>query len=208
MLLVLDNLLTDIILGQDFLKWHNHVQISFGGSKPALRISVLNCFKSDVVRRLFDNLPNDCKPIITKSRKHSMANEKFFADTIKNGLLNGVIEPSTSTWRDQVFVTTGENHRKRMCIDYSETINKYTLLDGYPLPNMQSMVNKSALYSHFNTLNLKTAYHQVEISKEDRTYTAFEANDKLYQSKRLLFGLTNAIPWFQCVIDGIIARNS
>jgi len=57
---------------------------------------------------------------------------------MKNYLRNGVIEPSTSLWRAQVFVTTGENHHKRMCIDYSKTINKYTLLDGYPLPNMQS----------------------------------------------------------------------
>ena len=115
MLLVLDNLLTDIILGQDFLKWHNHVQISFGGSKPALRISVLDCFKSDVVRRLFDNLPNECKPIITKSRKHSMANEKFFADTIKNGLLNGVIEPSTSPWRAK-FLSLLEKIIEKECV--------------------------------------------------------------------------------------------
>ena len=95
-----------------------------------------------------------------------------------------------------------------MCIDYGETINKYTLLDGYPLPNMQSMVNKIAQYSHFSTLNLKAAYHQVEIPEEDRPYTAFEANGKLYQSKRLLFGLTNAVPWFQRITDDIIARNA
>ena len=207
-LLVLDNLITDVILGQDFLKLHNHVQISFGGPKPALRISALDCIKTDVVPRLFDHLTNECKPIITKSRKHSMANEKFIAETIKNDLRNGIIEPSTSPWRAQVLVTTGENHRKRMCIDYSETINKYTLLDGYPLPNMQSMVNKIAQYSHFSTLDLKSAYHQVEIPVEDRPYTAFEANGKLYQSKRLSFGLTNAVPWFQRIIDDIIARNS
>ena len=85
-LLVLDNLLTDVILGQDFLKLRNHVQISFGGPKPALRISALNCIKSDLPR-LFDYLTNECKPIITKSRKHSMVNEKFIAETIKNDLL-------------------------------------------------------------------------------------------------------------------------
>ena len=187
-LLVLDNLLTDVILGQDFLKLHNHVQISFGGPKPALRISALDCVKTDVVPRLFDHLTNECKPIITKSRKHSTANEKFIAETIKNDLLNGVIEPSTSPWRAQVLVTTGENHQKRMCFDYSKTINKYTFLDGYPLPNMQSMVSKIAQYSHFSTLDLKAAYHQLEIPEEDHPYMAFEANGKLYQSKRLSFG--------------------
>ena len=48
----------------------------------------------------------------------------------------------------------------------------------------------------------------MEIPEEDRPYTAFEANGKLYQSKRLSFGLTNAVPWFQRIIDDIIARNS
>ena len=66
---------------------------------------------------------------------------------------------------------------------------------------MQNLVNKIAHYSHFSTLDLKSAYHHVEIPIEDRPYTAFEANGKLYQSKRISFGLTNAVPWFQRIID-------
>ena len=57
----LDNLLTDVILGQDFLKLYNHVQINFGGPKPALRISALDCVKTDLVPRLFDHSTNECK---------------------------------------------------------------------------------------------------------------------------------------------------
>ena len=48
----------------------------------------------------------------------------------------------------------------------------------------------------------------MEISIENRPYTAFEANGKLYQSKRISFGLTNAVPWFQRIIDDIIERNN
>ena len=73
---------------------------------------------------------------------------------------------------------------------------------------MQNLVNKVVQYSHFSTLDLKIAYHQVEIPIEDRPYTAFEANEKLYQSKRISFGLTNAVPWFQRIIDDIIKRNN
>ena len=58
---------------------------------------------------------------------------------------------------------------------------------------MQNLVNKVAQYFHFSTLDLKSAYHQVKIPIEDRPYTAFEANGKLYQSKRISFGLTNAV---------------
>jgi len=34
--------------------------------------------------------------------------------------------------------------KKRLCIDYSQTINKFTLLDGYPLPCMRDVVDKLA----------------------------------------------------------------
>jgi len=87
------------------------------------------------------------------------------------------------------------------------TNNKFTLLDGYPLPNMQELVHKIAQYRHFSTLDLKSAYHQIELPVEDRPYTAFEANGKLCQSKRLSFGLTNAVPWFQRIVDDIIESN-
>ena len=170
--------------------------------------NALKCIKTNVVPRLFEHLASDCKPIITKLRVHSLANEKFIAETRKNDLKEGIIEPSSSPWRAQVLVVTGDNHKKRMCIDYSETINKYTLLDGYSLPNMQNLVNKVAQYSYFSTLNLKTAYHPVEIPIEDRPYTAFKANVKLYQSKKILFCLTNTVPWFQRIIDDIIKRNN
>ena len=101
--------------------------------------------------RLFKHLASDCKPIITKLRKDSLANEKFMAEIIKKDLKEGIIEPSSSPWRAQVLVLTGDNYKKRMCIDYSETINKYTLLDGYPLSNLQNLVNKVPQYSHFST---------------------------------------------------------
>ena len=70
---------------------------------------------------------------------------------------------------------------KRMCIDYSQTINKFTLLDRYPLPQMQDLINKVSQYLAFSRLDLKNAYHQVELPKKARIYTAFEANGQLFQ---------------------------
>ena len=49
-------------------------------------------------------------------------------------LKEGIIEPSNSPWQDQVVVTRNENHKKRLVIDYSQTINDFTMLDAYPLP--------------------------------------------------------------------------
>ena len=102
---VLKDLLTDVIVGQDILRLHDHVQFNFGGPRPSLCINALKCIKTNVVPRLFKHLTSDCKPIITKSRKQSLANEKFIAETIKNDLKEGIIEPSSSPWRAQVVLS-------------------------------------------------------------------------------------------------------
>ena len=124
---VLKDLLTDVIVGQNILRLYDHVRFNFGGPRPLLSINALKCIKTNVVLRLFEHLASDCKPTITKSRKHFLANKKFIAETIKNDLKKGIIKPSSSPWRAQVLVVTGDNHKKRMCINYSETIDKYTL---------------------------------------------------------------------------------
>jgi len=100
--------------------------------------------------------------------------------------------------------TSGESHQKRTCIHYSKIINKFTFLDVYLLPNMQELVKKllSIVIFALWILELK-----IEIPVEDRPYTASEANGKLYQFKRLSFGLTNAVPWFRRIMDDIIDSN-
>jgi len=130
-LVVLENLLTDVILGQDFLGQHELVKITFEGNKPPLSLGVLKSVKTNITPRLFAHLTTDCTPVVTKSRRQSAVNREFNEETIQKDLRDGVIEPSTSPWRAQVLVTSRGNHRKRMCIDYSETINKFTLLDGW-----------------------------------------------------------------------------
>ena len=112
-------------------------------------------------------------------------------------LKEGIIEPSRSLWRAQVVVTKDENHKKRMAIDYSQTINKFTPLDAFPLPRINELINDIAQYRFFSTIDLRSAYHQVPLKDEDKPYTAFEARNGLYQFTRLPFGVTNGVACFQ-----------
>jgi len=95
-----------------------------------------------------------------------------------------------------------------MVVDYSQTINRYTHLDAYPLPRIDEMVEKVASYHIFSTIDLRSAYHQIPIRKNDRPYTAFEADRRLYQFKRIPFGVTNGVACFQRVMDDIITREN
>ncbi|XP_014294137.1 uncharacterized protein [Halyomorpha halys] len=138
---VLPDLCANIIVGHDFLKQHSELRVSFGGTKPPLTISYLAPAKIEPPP-LFELLTKDVKPIVTKSRKHSLEDSDFMRKEIEKLLADEIIEERRSPWRAQAFVVKSDNHKKRMVIDYSQATNRYTHLDAYPLPNLEEIVSK------------------------------------------------------------------
>ena len=65
---------------------------------------------------------------------------QFIREEIARLKKAGIVEESNSPWRAQVLVTSeSEHHRKRLVIDYSRTVNKFTHVDAYPLPRIDDM---------------------------------------------------------------------
>ena len=91
-----------------------------------------------------------------------------------------------------------------MAIDYSQTINLFTELDVYPMPNVQEHVQTVTKYKVFSTYNLKTAFHHIPIPPVDRKFTAFEVDGGLYEFTVIPNGVTNGVPAFQHIMDKII----
>ena len=193
---VLPDLCADLILGIDFQSRHSRVTFKYGGPEPPLSVCGLSTLNMQPPSP-FLHLTPDCHPVATKSRRYSKEDSDFIAKEVERLLKEGIIEPSNSPWRAQVVVTKGGNHKKRLVIDYSQTINRFTLLDAFPLPNINDQINEIAQYNVFSTIDLQSAYHQVPLRAEDRPYTAFEANSNLLQFTRLPFGVTNGVACFQ-----------
>ena len=61
-----------------------------------------------------------------------------------------------------------------------------------------------AQYEVFSTVGMRSAYHQLEMNPFDKLYSAFEADGKLYQFRRVPFGLTNAVACFQRKMDEFV----
>ena len=210
---VLKDLCADLLLGGDFQKQHKRVVIHYDGSKPDLvvlknqHLSVVAA--SDVKpANLFNNLAPECRPIATKSRRFNAEDRNFIVDEIERLQSTGVIRPSNSPWRAQVLVVKNpESGKKRLCVDYSQTINLYTQLDAYPLPRIEDLVNKLSTYQIFSTYDLKSAYHQIPIEECNKAYTAFEACGKLFEFNRIPFGVTNGVPQFQRKMDELVTNS-
>ena len=73
---------------------------------------------------------------------------------------------------------------------------------------MDDLANKISQFHLFTKMDLKSAHHQIPIHEEDKLFTAFESNGKLYQFRRLPFGLKNAVAAFQRKMDELIELNN
>jgi hypothetical protein len=210
---VMDRLCCDVIVGLDLLRQHENLVVNFGGSRGSLIVDEVNkkcaqlCMSNLKPIPLFSNLMDDVKPVACRSRKYSDPEREFISRSVKTLLEQGTIRPSSSPWRAQVLVTGLDSPRPRMVVDYSRTINKYTQLDAYPLPNLDMMATQVAKYKIFSTFDLKSAYHQIPILEVEKPLTAFEADGKLFEFNGIPFGVTNGGPVFQRNMDSIVEEN-
>ncbi|GFY46188.1 putative retrovirus-related pol polyprotein from transposon opus [Trichonephila inaurata madagascariensis] len=71
------------------------VEITFDGNRPPLTICSLAVAQVPPVS-LFSNLNADCRPLVTKSRRHTVEDNNFMAFEVQKLLQEGVTEPSNS----------------------------------------------------------------------------------------------------------------
>ena len=208
---IVKNLCADIILGQDFVKLHKSATFETEGERDSILIcpEKVCCVAAANIDppRLFRFLRKYMHPRATPFRRYSEDDANFIKTEVQKLLSEEIIEPSTSPWRAQVLLTKNDSHKRRMVIDYSQTINRFTELDAYPLPRIDEQINQLAKCRIFSTLDLKNAYYQIPLHPDDRVFTAFEAAGQLYQYRRLPFGVTNDVAAFRRIIDKIIASN-
>ena len=218
---VVDRLVADMIIGTDVLGEHTTIEFKPGGHRQPISFTKPSGSQSVVsmLSAMFPALQVEpptlfsertlkvAEPVRTKSRFSSRSDRDFMDKEVERLLESGINEVSHSPWRAQAFVVKGNNRKPRMVIDYSETINKYTEVDAYPFPNPDSIIDEAAEWKVFSKIDLKSAYHQIEIRESDKPLTSFEVNGKLYQFCRLPFGITNAVPVFQKCMDSIISEH-
>ena len=80
---VLDDLLTNAILGQDFMARHKNVKIHFGGEIPTLHLGALQAIKISTPVKLFEHLRENTQSVATKPRRYSQADTEFISSEVK-----------------------------------------------------------------------------------------------------------------------------
>jgi hypothetical protein len=89
-----------------------------------------------------------------------------------------------------------------MCVDY-RALNANTVSNAYPLPLIQSLVEKLRGAKYFTALDLKSGYNLVRIKEGDEWKTAFKTKYGLFEYLVMPFGLRNAPAAFQHFMNDI-----
>lgn len=117
----------------------------------------------------------------------------------------GLIRPSASPWGAPVLFVRKKDGSMRLCIDY-RAINQVTKRNGHPLPRIDECLERLNGARFFTSIDLKSGYHQVRIREEDVPKTAFNTRYGSYEFLVLPFGLTNAPPTFQRLMNSILGE--
>src|SRR6266542_996552 len=85
-------------------------------------------------------------------------------------------------------------------------LNKRTIPDRYPLPNINEMLSSFWGSKWFTVIDLASAYWQIQLRKKDKPKTAFLTRNGQYQFKVIPFRLNNALATFQRLMNKVLRQ--
>jgi hypothetical protein len=149
-------------------------------------------------------------PIFKQQYRLSQSEKEILQEQMEERKAVNFIRTSTSEWAAPVTMPPKKDENgnwtlKRPCVDY-RALNSRTPTDHYPLPTPEEIFDALADSTVFTTLDLRMGYHQIRIAEEDCCKTAFWCLDGLHEWTVVPFGLKNAPPFFQRVMDQTLVR--
>ena len=143
------------------------------------------------------------RPIKQRYYPVSPYKQKIIDEEIEEMLKLGVIERSSSPWSSPVCLAKKKDGTFRFCIDFRK-INELSKKDSYPLPLINSILDRLRNTRFVSSIDIKSAFWQVPLTESSREYTAFTVPGRgLFQFRRMPFGLSNAPATWQRIVDTI-----
>ena len=71
--------------------------------------------------------------------------ENLIENEIKRLQDRDIIKESISPWRSQCVVVKQKENKWKLCIDYSQSVNRNTELDAFPLSRIEELINELSI---------------------------------------------------------------
>ncbi|XP_042145272.1 uncharacterized protein LOC120848911 [Ixodes scapularis] len=143
-------------------------------------------------------------PVQSKLRRLPMTLRDRVSEEIFKLEREGVIERvEASEWVSPIVVVRKPDGNIRMCVDLRAP-NQAVVIDSFPLPCINELLNSLRGAAIFSKLDLASAYHQVRLDPVSRDLTSFITHEGLFRFKRVCFGLASAPAAFQQLMSKIL----
>ena len=131
----------------------------------------------------------DASPVIQPPRPIPYHLKDAFRRVISDMETDDVIEPHVGpvTWLSNPVLVPKADGSMRITVDL-RNLNKALQNTHLPIPRVEDIMPMFAGKTIFSKLDLKTAFHQLELAEESRPLTVFRAGDRLMRYKRLTMG--------------------
>ena len=118
----------------------------------------------------------------------------------------GVVQWSNSPWCNTVVLVRKKDRSLCFCIDFRR-LNVLTVKDSHPLPRIYETLKSLVGAAHYSTFDLNSGFWQVPMDEESKQYTALTLGSMgLYKCKSMTFGLCNAPPTFQRLMQNCLGK--
>jgi hypothetical protein len=128
-------------------------------------------------------------------------------EQIQRMLRDDILELSYSDVLNPLTVVPREGKKPRICVDVRK-VNQFTVPDNERSPPLQELLQRFEDTRYLSSLDLSSAYLQVELHEDSRKYTAFLYDSVVYQYKRVPYGFKNSLPAFMRVLRLSLGDNT
>ena len=137
-------------------------------------------------------------PIYKLSESELTALREYLEENLKKGF----IRPSNSPAGAPILFVKKKDGSLRLCVDY-RGLNRITKKDRYPLPLIDSLLDRMRKARYFTKIDLRGAYNLIRIIMGDEWKTAFRTRYGSFEYLVMPFGLCNAPATFQHFMNDI-----
>ena len=159
------------------------------------------CVQGPSVQHTIDT--GSARPVFARARqlppnKYDIAKKEF--DFM---LAADILRPSKSDWASPLHLVRKKDGQSwRPCGDFRQ-LNAITKKDRYPLPHINSSIDRFHGKNIYSKLDVVKAYFHIPVAPEDVKKTAVITPFGLFEFTRMPFGLCNAPQTFQRFMDSI-----
>ncbi|XP_055612307.1 uncharacterized protein K02A2.6-like [Uranotaenia lowii] len=146
-------------------------------------------------------------PVIQHARRPPLALLNRIEEKLQSLLSSDIIESVNefSPWVSPLVTIVKDNGDLRLCVDMRRA-NVAIKRETHLMPTFEDILPRLKTAKVFSRLDIKDAFHQVELHESSRQITTFITHKGTFRYKRLMFGISCAPEMFQKILEQLLSR--